>query len=54
MGIGFVFPGQGAQQVGMLDDIRAAEPILNDRLAGASEILGFDLGDVIRNGPEDG
>ncbi len=53
MGIGFVFPGQGAQQVGMLDDLRATEPILNDRLDGASETLGFDLGEVIRNGPED-
>jgi [acyl-carrier-protein] S-malonyltransferase len=53
VGIGFVFPGQGAQQVGMLDDLRATEPILNDRLAGASETLGFDLGEVIRNGPED-
>jgi len=51
--VGFVFPGQGAQQVGMLDELRFAEPILDDRLAVASEVLGFDLGDVIRNGPEE-
>ena len=37
----------------MLDELRFAEPILDDRLAVASEVLGFDLGDVIRNGPEE-
>ncbi|MEE3278524.1 MAG: ACP S-malonyltransferase [Pseudomonadota bacterium] len=52
MGIGFIFPGQGAQEVGMLDDLRAEESILDERLSEASDILGFDLGDVIRNGPE--
>ncbi|MEC8834608.1 MAG: ACP S-malonyltransferase [Pseudomonadota bacterium] len=52
MGIGFIFPGQGAQEVGMLDDLRAEESILDERLSEASDILGFDLGNVIRNGPE--
>ena len=52
MEVGFVFPGQGAQEVGMLDGLRFAEPILDDRLAAASEVLGFDLGDLISNGPE--
>jgi len=52
VGIGFIFPGQGAQEVGMLDDLRAEESILDERLSEASDILGFDLGDVIRNGPE--
>ncbi len=36
----------------MLDDLRAEESILDERLSEASDILGFDLGDVIRNGPE--
>lgn len=51
MGIGFVFPGQGAQEMGMLDDVRATEPILDELLEEASGIVGFDLGEVIRNGP---
>ena len=51
MGIGFVFPGQGAQEMGMLDDVRATEPILDELLEEASGIVGFDLGEVIRHGP---
>lgn len=51
MSIGFVFPGQGAQEVGMLADVRDAEPIFQARLAAASGVLGFDLADIIASGP---
>ena len=49
--IAFLFPGQGAQAVGMCrslcDELPAAKPLF-DR---ASEILGYDLADVCFNGP---
>ena len=51
MGLGFLFPGQGAQQVGMIGDIEAVEPAVGRRLDEASDAVGFDLGDIVRNGP---
>jgi [acyl-carrier-protein] S-malonyltransferase len=50
--IAFLFPGQGAQQVGMgtfTESLPAAKEIFNE----ADERLGFSLSDVIQNGPED-
>lgn len=49
----FIFPGQGAQKVGMLSDIRAAHPEFNNTLKEASEVLGYDLIDMISQGPEE-
>ncbi|MCY3839022.1 MAG: malonyl CoA-acyl carrier protein transacylase, partial [Gammaproteobacteria bacterium] len=51
MGLGFLFPGQGAQVVGMVGDIGAVEHAVSRRFEEASDVLGFDLGDVVRNGP---
>ena len=51
MGLGFLFPGQGAQAVGMLGDIGAVEAAVSRRFEEASDALGFDLGDVVGNGP---
>lgn len=51
MGLGFLFPGQGAQVVGMLGDIGAVEPSVSLRFAEASEAVGFDLGDIVQHGP---
>ena len=51
MSLGFVFPGQGAQQVGMIADIAAQEPLVGVRFEEASAAVGFDLGKVIREGP---
>lgn len=51
MGLGFVFPGQGAQTVGMIADIGAVEGAVSRRFEEASAALGFDLGDVVNNGP---
>lgn len=53
MGLGFVFPGQGAQEVGMAVDVAAAEPAGAARFEEASEALGFDLAGVVRDGPAD-
>jgi [acyl-carrier-protein] S-malonyltransferase len=46
----FVFPGQGAQSVGMLD-AWGDHPAVRAVLAEASEALGEDLGRLIREGP---
>jgi len=48
--LAFVFPGQGSQVVGMLEDAREA---CADLFAEASSVLGYDLWDLVENGPED-
>jgi [acyl-carrier-protein] S-malonyltransferase len=51
-GLAFVFPGQGAQSVGMLN-AWGDHPVIQDTLAQASEALGEDVGRLIREGPAD-
>ena len=51
MGIGYVFPGQGAQEVGMLGDLRTSYGHLDERLVEASEVINEDLIELITNGP---
>lgn len=53
MTLAFVFPGQGSQSVGMLNAIAAEFPLAKETVAEASQALGYDLWDVIANGPED-
>lgn len=48
----FVFPGQGSQQVGMLAELAAENPIIQNTFAEASAVLGYDLWDLVQNGPE--
>jgi len=48
--LAFVFPGQGSQSVGMLEDAREA---CSDLFAEASSVLGYDLWYLVENGPED-
>lgn len=47
-----LFPGQGAQAVGMAADFMAAYPSVTSRFEEASEVLGRDLGRICREGPE--
>jgi len=47
----FLFPGQGAQYVGMGKDLAANLPAAADLFARASSVLGYDLLDVCVNGP---
>ncbi len=47
-----VFPGQGSQSVGMLRDFMS-NPQVAQTFAEANEALGYDLQDVVLNGPED-
>lgn len=53
MRLGFLFPGQGAQEVGMVQDIAARHPAVRRCYEQASDALGFDLGGIIRDGPAD-
>lgn len=49
----FVFPGQGSQFVGMAKDILDEHSVANKYLQQAEDILGFDLANLMFNGPED-
>jgi [acyl-carrier-protein] S-malonyltransferase len=52
MSLAFVFPGQGSQSVGMLGALGAAEPVVQQTFAEASDVLGYDLWALCQNGPE--
>ncbi|CAM4250649.1 ACP S-malonyltransferase [Paenibacillus tarimensis] len=50
--IAFVFPGQGAQTVGMGKDVYEASEAGRSLFKRADEALGFKLSDIIFDGPE--
>ena len=50
--IGFVFPGQGSQTIGMLAELAVAYPQVNQTFEQASEIFGEDLWAISQQGPE--
>jgi [acyl-carrier-protein] S-malonyltransferase len=50
--LALVFPGQGAQEVGMLADLAAEYPVVQETFAEASAVLGFDLWALAQQGPE--
>ena len=45
------FPGQGSQSVGMLAELAAAYPIIKETFAEASAVLGYDLFELVMQGP---
>jgi len=47
-----VFPGQGAQSIGMLGELAAAFPIVHETFQEASDQLSMDLWSLIVSGPE--
>ncbi|WP_343803065.1 ACP S-malonyltransferase [Marinobacterium maritimum] len=51
--LAFVFPGQGSQQLGMLSELAAAHPVIQQTFAEASDALGFDLWKMTQEGPEE-
>ena len=48
----FVFPGQGSQSIGMLAELAAEHPEVQQTFAEASSALGYDLWQVTQQGPE--
>jgi [acyl-carrier-protein] S-malonyltransferase len=48
---GYLFPGQGAQKVGMGKDIYDAHDYIRDIYANANEILGYDIAKLCFEGP---
>lgn len=51
MGLGFVFPGQGAQEVGMLSDHAAKETIIVETFTEAQDATGLPLWELVCKGP---
>ncbi|KGK42269.1 malonyl CoA-ACP transacylase [Nitrincola sp. A-D6] len=51
--LAFVFPGQGSQQVGMLSELAAAHPVIEETFAEASTALGYNLWELVQAGPEE-
>ena len=50
--LAFVFPGQGSQALGMLAELAAGEPLVEQCFAEASEAIGVDLWSLSQQGPE--
>ena len=51
MAIAFVFPGQGAQRVGMASDFLETDALVGERFEEANDALGFDLAGIVFDGP---
>lgn len=51
--LAFVFPGQGSQKIGMLADLAAEYPIIQQSFAEASDALDYDLWSLIQQGEQE-
>lgn len=49
----FVFPGQGAQKVGMVKDLYEAYPVVKELFEEADDTLGFSLTKLCFEGPDE-
>lgn len=49
----FIFPGQGSQQVGMLAQHAERWPVVSETFMQASEALGYDLWQLVQQGPQE-
>ncbi len=48
----FIFPGQGSQALGMLAELAAEHPQVEQTFSEASDVLGYDLWQLVQQGPE--
>jgi [acyl-carrier-protein] S-malonyltransferase len=48
-----IFPGQGSQSVGMMQEMAAAFPVVIETFQEASNVLGYDLWSLVQDGPEE-
>ena len=53
MSLAFIFPGQGSQSEGMLNALAAEHAEVEATYREASDVLGYDLWDIVQNGPAD-
>lgn len=51
--LALVFPGQGSQQIGMLRELAERYSVVRATFGEASEALGYDLWQVVQEGPEE-
>jgi len=51
--LAIVFPGQGSQSIGMLSELAASYPLVNETFTQASDVLGYDLWNLSQGGPKD-
>lgn len=51
--LAFVFPGQGSQSLGMLQELASAYPQVQDTFAEASDAFGQDLWRLVTDGPKE-
>ena len=50
--LAIVFPGQGSQSIGMLQELATTETIVEEIFARASTVLAYDLWQIVAEGPE--
>ena len=52
MALGFMFPGQGSQSVGMLGDLAERHPIIRATFDEAGDAIGRPLWQIVSSGPD--
>lgn len=51
--LAFVFPGQGSQKIGMLAELAAEYPVVQQTFTEASAVLGYDLWSLVQSGAQE-
>ena len=51
--LAFIFPGQGSQKIGMLAELAQQNPIIEKTFNEASEVLGYDMWQLIQQGAQE-
>lgn len=51
--IAAIFPGQGSQSIGMLKELAADYPVVEEVFAEASEVLGYNLWQLVQEGDKE-